>query len=247
MKDLYRRIGLSSQTDDRAAIERALSSSSNSNPASVRAARHILLDSDRKVVYDRTREIVLRIGQLRANLGLSRAPNGLATDCGDFEVCPSSPSRQPRAVRPRSNGPQGQRRPDSSRRIGRWVALVITTVVLCLGIIGALSKDRSPRTSRGTFSSPSSLGTPASWQQPSATPIYTTPQSPVESRADKVRKLVKKRLERVGIVLDSSTIDVAVEKLIQGRADPLPATGVLTRNFYGEGVSPPGDHDAARQ
>lgn len=139
MKDLYRRIGLSSQTDDRATIERALAVESITDAASVRAARHILLDPDRKAVYDRTHAVVRRVGQLRANLGLSRSPNGLMTDCGDFESAPSGARSELHAMRARhsATGPR-------QYSLGRWVGLSILVLVVgsCI-IIGLQTNDPS--------------------------------------------------------------------------------------------------------
>ena len=51
---------------------------------------------------------------------------------------------------------------------------------------------------------------------------------------------VTKRFERAGLVPDAATVDVAVQKMIQGDTDVVPATGVMTRNFYGEGDAPLG-------
>jgi len=235
MKDLYRRIGLSAQTDDFAAIERAIGSATSGDPTSARAARHVLLESDRKAVYDRTRAVVVRIGQLRANLGLSRAPNWLASDCTDFDTSPSSTISQLEALRSRRQPAPVERQGLS---VGKWIAMGVGAVVLCSCIIGGLLENGSS-SGRGRSSGPTpSRGSSGHSPTPQATSTYTKPLPPVETRADKVRKLVTKRLDRVGIAADAATLDAAVQKLIQGQADILPNTGVLARNFYGQGVAP---------
>jgi hypothetical protein len=232
MKDLYRRIGLPAQTDDRAAIERALGSAAGGDAGSARAARHVLLDPDRKPVYDRTRAVVMRVGQLRANLGLSRSPNWLASDCSDFDTTAASAVPQLEALRARR-----QRAPVAKQGlgIGLWIGLGIGAVVLSWCIIAGLLAN--PYLSGQSSGPTASRGSPT-YLPPRTSTTYQQPLPPVDTRADKVRKLVTRRLERAGLEPDAATVDDAVQRLIQGRADDLPSTGVLTRNFYGQGVAP---------
>jgi hypothetical protein len=232
MNDLYRRIGLPAETDDRAVIERAIAVTAGSDARSARAARHVLLDRDRKSVYDRTRAAVMQVGKLRANLGLSRAPNWLVSDCSDFDTTPSSTVSQLQALRaPRRQPPAS----NQNLSVGGGIGLFIGAVVLCSCIIWGLLDIGSSR-GRSTGSLPSR--SQSTYVPPATSTANNRPLPPVETRAEKVRKLVTKRLERAGLVSDATTVDNAVQKLIQGQADLVPATGVLTRNFYGQGVAP---------
>jgi hypothetical protein len=100
MRDLYRHIGLPGHTDDRTAIANAIQRC-RSDRAAARAAEAILLDPERKAIYDRARNTLETIGQIRANLGLLRAQNWLASNCSDFDVMPSTRvarSRNPRVT-----------------------------------------------------------------------------------------------------------------------------------------------------
>lgn len=231
MKDLYRRIGLPAHTADRAAIERAILAASRTDAEAARAARYILLESSRKEVYDRTRSVVLRVGQLRANLGLARAQNWLASDCSDFNTSSSSRVSQLELLRARLNPDQDERK---RRGIARRIALGFGALVLSTCIIGVLLSNKpngsgAPTGSRAPSTYP---------QQPALTPTPTKPALPVETRSDKVRKFVTTRFERAGIAADSATVDAAVQRIVQGQADLLPSTGVLKRSFYGQVVAP---------
>ena len=71
MKDLYKRLGLdpsASPEQVRAAIE---SPAGAVEPADLESARDVLLDPNRRAVYDRTRRVLTTIGHLRAHLGLN--------------------------------------------------------------------------------------------------------------------------------------------------------------------------------
>lgn len=240
MKDLYRRIGLPAQTDDRAAIERAIANTASGDARSTRAARHILLDRDRKAVYDRTRAAVSRVGQLRSNLGLSRTTNWLVSDCSDFDATPSSSASQLQVLRARHQQvPVDKKKLKISGWIGLvisgWIGLAIGAVVLCSYTIwGLLESTSSGGRSTGSVPPRSS----SNYGPPRTSTTYNKPLPPVETRADKVRRLVTKRFERAGLVPDTAAVDAAVQKLMQEQPDVVPATGVLTRNYYGPGVAP---------
>ena len=67
MRDLYKQLCVpetAAAGDVRAAVAAA-------DPATREAAEYILLDPDRREVYDRNRRVVSTIGRLRANLGLN--------------------------------------------------------------------------------------------------------------------------------------------------------------------------------
>lgn len=90
MKDLYKRIGLPSQTDNVDEIINAL----NNSGASFKdkdSVQCVLLDAQRKTVYDRNHKLLKTIGQVRANIGLNRTPLWLSVDCHDFDCEPMVP------------------------------------------------------------------------------------------------------------------------------------------------------------
>ena len=67
MIDLYKRLGLEESADENA-IRAALAKASRPDRASAEA---ILLDRRRRAVYDRNRQLLLSISQLRGHLGLN--------------------------------------------------------------------------------------------------------------------------------------------------------------------------------
>lgn len=238
VKDLYRRIGLPASTDDRSIIERALMAASNTDAASVRAARHILLDPARKEVYDRTRLVLVRIGQLRSNLGLSGSPNGVATDCGDFDVAPSSTVSQLEALREHHRASEPLTDPLGPSGITQWVGMGVGAVILLSCVIGGVLVNETsppPRTSAHSPAAPV-----ATWYVPPqpGVPTHIELQPLVQRRAEKIRERAMTRIERAGQVPDSTMVEAAVQKLLLEQADPLPATGVISANFKGKGVAP---------
>jgi hypothetical protein len=90
MKDLYRRLGLDETAGD-AAVRAALAAAGDD--ATREAAEYILLDPQRREVYDRNRRVLLTIGRLRANLGLNLTRFWPRPRFADFTVdlAPTSP------------------------------------------------------------------------------------------------------------------------------------------------------------
>jgi len=82
VKDLYKQLGVDpflSSVDD---IQRAVSSASDDDLA--RDAAHILLNDERRQIYDRTHQTLLKIGQLRARMGIRSNIIGASSDLADF-------------------------------------------------------------------------------------------------------------------------------------------------------------------
>src|SRR5437764_7359381 len=87
MKDLYKRLGL----DDAATTEAIRDArSAPTGPAGAldaatrEAAEFVLLDPRRRAVYDRNRQVLVTIGQLRSRLGLNLKPFWSRGGFGDF-------------------------------------------------------------------------------------------------------------------------------------------------------------------
>jgi len=248
MKDLYRRIGLSARTDDVAEIERAIATTVTKDPKSARAARHVLLDTDRKRFYDQTRSVLSQVGQLRANLGLSRAPNWLATDCSEFDCAPSIATSKIQAGRKRNKQARRDRFGLNTRG---QIGIVIGAIVLCAAVVGSLFDGKLSSSHKASASEarnqtgyvPAEKASkndvlPLSAIEPQYSTTTSMPLPSVDPRLDRLRELVTKRLERSGVVSSAADIEIAVQKLISGSADALPATGVMSKSFSTSGVAP---------
>ena len=110
MIDLYRRLNVSPESDA-ASLGAALS---HADPATREAAQMILLNQRRRAVYDRNRQVLVTIGQLRARLGINYSRFWSRALYGDFVVeleadasappsrllpgCGLSPTEQPPGV-----------------------------------------------------------------------------------------------------------------------------------------------------
>lgn len=232
MIDLYRRIGLAVQVEDQDVIERVIAVAARSDARSARAARHVLLNRERKAVYDRTRDALVLVGQLRANLGLSRSPNWLISDCSDFDPMTASATSQLGAFRDRLQRPTTDRRGTGA---GKFAGVGVGIVLLC-GCIIAGYFDTQATENRRRRTTPSKV--PSQHTPPRASPPNNNAVRPVEPREEKIRRLVAKRFDRAGLAPDAAMVEVAVRKLSELKADPLPLTGVLARNFVGDGVAP---------
>lgn len=237
MKDLYRRIGLPGQTADLATLERAISQAAVADAKTAGAARKVLLNGDRKAVYDRTRAALLQIGQLRANLGIARAPNWLTSDCADFDRPPSTTRSQLQAFRARLH------RPPDKQGLGirGWIALGAGATVLASCFIGGVLEaisDTRPAVDPGHKPEAPFYAPPGASEEPSHSDEHQSRPVRATTRVDRVRGLVAKRYERLGLVADASTIDAAIEKLMMGNADATPPTGVLSVAHPGRGLAP---------
>lgn len=86
MRNLYNQLKISSQAShDRIvkAIDREIRSYLKEE------AKFVLLNKDRKRVYDRCNDSLIKIGKLRANLGLNHAPNWVGHNFTDYHYSPT--------------------------------------------------------------------------------------------------------------------------------------------------------------
>jgi len=278
MKNLYNRIGMLEKTDDRSAIERAIANTFKVDSTAAKAAAHVLLDPDRKAVYDRAWVALVRVGQLRANLGLTRAPNWLVSDCSDFDTVSSSASSAPHTY---WTGHRQAPTKEKGNNRRRWIRHAVVLIAAGPPIIGGMmvlqSELNGPRSAepplmQGPARTDPSQSSPASGAaSPSSkgdeiviglehaagrssaptsqygrsivdpsrvSPSVMRSTSPAEARAERVRKLVTKRLARGGRLTNMADIETAVQKVLLGQGDALPATGVMTTDFYSQAVAP---------
>ena len=93
MKDLYQRLNLPEQASE-TEVAGALAAA---HAATRQAAEHILLDPQRRAVYDRNRRLLVTIGTLRAHLGLNLKPFWSRGGFRDFSYPfgPGQPRPQP--------------------------------------------------------------------------------------------------------------------------------------------------------
>jgi curved DNA-binding protein CbpA len=85
MKDYYSRLDLP-VTATKREIEAELPAMGDATMR--RNARFVLLDPERRLVYDQCHRALRQIAFLRANLGLNRAPFWKLSDCDDFNSEP---------------------------------------------------------------------------------------------------------------------------------------------------------------
>jgi len=84
MKDLYKRLNVSEGSGE----ERIRSALAGSTPDLQSSAEFILLDPRRRAVYDRNRQLLITIGQLRFDLGLNYTPFWSRRQFKDFWKAP---------------------------------------------------------------------------------------------------------------------------------------------------------------
>lgn len=142
MKDFYKRLKVSSTEFTAESISKAVEAGWTDDLTAHEAA-YVLLNVERKAVYDRTHQALVTIGQLRANLGLSKAPGRQVSRVQDFSPPPSNVRTSP------------QRRP-APGRLTNSTSSSTWGVVLALGILVAAyyvagsSSDSTSRTHPGT-------------------------------------------------------------------------------------------------
>lgn len=99
MKDLYKRLKV-----EGGATEEQIRQSLGAAPPNVRgSAELILLDARRRSVYDRNRDLLLTIAQLRFDLGLNYTPFWSRRQFKDFWIVPTftTPAAPPEAPKRR--------------------------------------------------------------------------------------------------------------------------------------------------
>lgn len=160
MKDLYKRLGLDNAATEDAVHDALAAPAVAGRPidSEIRAAAElVLLDPRRRAVYDRNRQVLVTIGQLRARLGLNLKPFWSRGRFGDFSYPfgpgarhhsestgathpPRDPLADPRMLwrafgggrwRESGAGPLGHGPP----RLGLWLA---AAAVLALCLVAAL-------------------------------------------------------------------------------------------------------------
>ncbi len=249
MRDLYHRIGLPGSTDDLSRIERALKST-NTDPVATRDARHILLNPRRKEIYDRTHAAVSRIGMLRANLGLSRSPNGLASDARDFETSASPMgSRLESLRRRRQRSAASHPNPESSRgTLGPFLLVIGFVFFALIIIIVAFIIDYVAKTSDTASTHAPAKPSLFDGSQSGRTRTVPTlqrdrdPETALSARTNLIRSFVSKRVASEDLHEEGHTqesvIESYVELLINNQSAPLPSTGVLKRESLYSNVAP---------
>lgn len=142
MKDFYKRLQLTPEASE-AEVRRRLESASprSRNEAALGSdAQFVLLDPKRRAVYDRNRQLLVTIGELRLHLGLNYTRLWARRDFRDFwrDLAPPPREAAKRRVDPmliahaiRSAGRHGRRH---AARWGWWVgagsgALVIAALI----------------------------------------------------------------------------------------------------------------------
>lgn len=231
MKDLYRRIGLDYATTDLAAIERAIGVTSILVPSDAHAARHVLLNPQRKPTYDRTRSTLIIIGHLRQQYRLTQTQNWTKSDCTDFDRLIVE---SPRPLDP----PESTAHLNSSGRPDKTpiaiTVLAIAFFLLIFIVVGASgSKNKNSHTSSGRLPTDSVRDTPLTTQGTATLPQRTKPHE------SKVRTFVLRRYTAAGLAGDSASIETAVRRILDELPDETPATGVLRRAFlHSSGVAP---------
>lgn len=135
MKDLYKQLGVPDSADD-GTIRAALA---GADPPTRESAEFILLDPDRREVYDRNRRVLATIGRLRANLGLNLTRFWPRGRFGDFtiDLTPPPPSGRRRYIDPMAMAwafgvkpPRPDRKPRRVWIIGAVAVLAITAAIL---------------------------------------------------------------------------------------------------------------------
>ena len=135
MIDLYRRLNVSPDSDA-ASVDAALP---HADPATREAAQMILLNQRRRAVYDRNRQVLVTIGQLRARLGINYSRFWSRALYGDFVVDLESeasgpPPRLRQRVDPmgilRAFGPRRGTRHHHRRRRRAWVVAAVIAAAI---------------------------------------------------------------------------------------------------------------------
>ena len=126
MKDLYKRLGVESNAPEEH-LRRAIS---RSNDPCRGDAEYILLDANRRAVYDRNHRLLSTIGHLRGRLALGLRPFWSHGNHQDFTQ-PFVPGAQVDYIGVIGTVRRGweQRR---SRRIWGWMVLVVTLILMCV-------------------------------------------------------------------------------------------------------------------
>lgn len=247
MKDLYKRIGLGGHSASESEIRKAILRTGNSPDAL--AAEAILLQPDRKRVYDNNRAQLRNIGQLRANLGLADTQYWRASACGDFDMPPSSNS----PVTAGHSGKYGI----WSRPLPGWLGAAIVILVVAGFFVSIAAVQLQDDAQSGGVSSPQ-------WQNkesgldpkprgnletrhPREESTVNIPHPVVGSaggksvsaqlsRESRIREFAAMRCFNLG--LSDSEMEALTQMLLQSIPYFRPETGLLSKSFSGQGFAP---------
>lgn len=245
MKDLYRRIGISVPTNDRETIKRAVVSGSKANPTDGRHAWEIFRDPARKAAYDRSWQVLSIVGQARANLGLSRTSQWLATDCGDFDRPPSQGGSELSMLRNAHQAHAGMR---SGRQKYDFKGVLVTLFVvlaMCIGgtMIEKWMSSRPQPTRTPTRTSPPPQTSSQTMQTLTPRPAATKSREELAriaetQRVDAIKAFVVAKLAKSGREVSPTDTDKYVQLLTARTTLATPVTGVLTRLHKTPAVAP---------
>ena len=223
MKDLYRRIGIPSQTNDLYRIEQAIRHANRAvSKEDVEAVKLILLNPGRKKAYDRNRKEMVRIGQLRVNMGLSSAPNWRRSgDCSDFDT----PFKHPVTSVDLSG-----------ENDGGCGSIIIAVVILLIVSYAANNFFNTKETGLPPLVTHSENDRSAQSETDRKNLQIAREKREKKDkekrdldRRENLKKLVLSRYRRVDITPSGDQLEADIQKLLTRMPDPMPKTGVLSR------------------
>ena len=127
MRDLYKRLELPPDATENQVLNRLAAVDDETREA----ATLVLLDSRRRVIYDRNHRVLSTIGTLRSHLAMNLKPFWARSGCGDFSQAFMTPAQNgidPLAVIRAAGG---------RRRIHRDARAWVIAVMLLLAIVAA--------------------------------------------------------------------------------------------------------------
>lgn len=131
MRDLYRKLELE-PTANRDEIAAAL----EKHPE-LKAYSGILLDEDRRLLYDRSHQVLKLIGTLRFRLDLDKSDTWFIERHSDFAIMPkpvfASAPQEPATTEASGAGTRGRGR--KGRRTGRWLLALVAVLVVAAAIV----------------------------------------------------------------------------------------------------------------
>ncbi len=136
MKDFYKHIEADEESTE-STIQAAIASKSLTlEPEVLDAAKFVLLDEQRRAVYDRNRQVLLTIGALRSHLGMNLRPFWARADARDFTYV-SAPRRRDQPTDPIAviRAASGGRRKRVRRRWLKRLAILVVILLVVMAIL----------------------------------------------------------------------------------------------------------------
>lgn len=224
MKNLYERIGLSGSAVSIAEIRLAIEHHLGGDSGDARAAEFVLLNEDRKKVYDSAHQTLVRIGQIRANLGLLRGAHWQRSDCNDFNATTRSRTSQLLLWR---NKLLSEPRTSPAAQVTAWLVIGLIVALTVFAVV--YEWNPAPR--------PVSQRTPPTF--PESRAVDPAPSvDPHETRRTRTREFVAKRIVALGETAEPELVGYFVDGMMAGKVEALPPTGVLSRDHVGPAVAP---------